>query len=86
MNKYKEKGFEHINLLGEDANVVRNNEAKLNRVIKNVCKKVGLDSDVIYTEQIGEEVINKKKKLYELIHTHIARHTFITLMCRSWDS
>ena len=83
LNKYKEKGFEHINLLGEDANVVRNNEAKLNRVIKNVCKKVGLDSDVIYTEQIGEEVINKKKKLYELIHTHIARHTFITLMCRS---
>lgn len=83
LNKYKEKGFEHINLLGEDASVVRNNEAKLNRVIKNVCKKVGLDSDVIYTEQIGEEVINKKKKLYELIHTHIARHTFITLMCRS---
>lgn len=82
LDKYKRKSFTHINLLVEDAKVIKSNEAKLNRVIKKVCEKVGLDSDVIYTEQIGEDVISKKKKLYELIHTHIARHTFITLMCR----
>ena len=54
----------------------------MNRTIKQVCKKVGLDSDVIYVEQIGEDIVEKKKKLFEMIHTHIARHTFITLMCR----
>lgn len=82
LERYKETGFKHIDLLTEDEKVVRRNEAKLNRTIKQVCKKVGLDSDVIYVEQIGEDVVEKKKKLFEMIHTHIARHTFITLMCR----
>ena len=82
LERYKQTGFKHIDLLIEDEKVVRRNEAKLNRTIKQVCKKVGLDSDVIYVEQIGEDVVEKKKKLFEMIHTHIARHTFITLMCR----
>ena len=82
LERYKQTGFEHIDLLIEDEKIVRRNEAKLNRTIKQVCKKVGLDSDVIYVEQIGEDVVEKKKKLFEMIHTHIARHTFITLMCR----
>lgn len=82
LEKYNQTGFKHIDLLVEDERVVRNNEAKLNRTIKQVCKKVGLDSDVIYVEQIGEDIVEKKKKLFEMIHTHIARHTFITLMCR----
>ena len=78
LERYKQTGFKHIDLLIEDEKIVRRNEAKLNRTIKQVCKKVGLDSDVIYVEQIGEDVVEKKKKLF----THIARHTFITLMCR----
>lgn len=82
LERYKQTGFKHIDLLIEDEKIVRRNEAKLNRTIKQVCKKVGLDSDVIYVEQIGEDVVEKKKKLFEMIHTHIARHTFITLMCR----
>ena len=82
LERYKETGFKYIDLLTEDERIVKKNEAKLNRTIKQVCEKAGLDSDINYVEQIGSNITKKRKKLFELIHTHIARHTFITLMCR----
>lgn len=82
LERYKETGFKYIDLLTEDERIVKKNEAKLNRTIKQVCEKAGLDSDINYVEQIGSNITKKRKKLFEMIHTHIARHTFITLMCR----
>ena len=82
LERYKETGFKYIDLLTEDERIVKKNEAKLNRTIKQVCEKAGLDSDINYVEQIGSNITKKRKKLFELIHTQTARHTFITLMCR----
>ena len=82
LERYKETGFKYIDLLTEDERIVKKNEAKLNRTIKQVCEKAGLDSDINYVEQIGSNITKKRKKLIELIHTQTARHTFITLMCR----
>jgi len=82
LERYKQTGFKHIDLLTEDEKVISRNEAKLNKTIKQVCKKAGLDSDINYVEQIGSNIVKKRKKLFELIHTQTARHTFITLMCR----
>lgn len=82
LERYKETGFKYIDLLTEDERIVKKNEAKLNRTIKQVCEKAGLDSDINYVEQIGGNITKKRKKLFELIHTQTARHTFITLMCR----
>ena len=82
LERYRQTGFKHIDLLAEDERVIIRNEAKLNKTIKQVCKKAGLDSDINYVEQIGSNIVKKRKKLFELIHTQTARHTFITLMCR----
>ena len=41
-----------------------------------------MTAEINYTIQIGDKVKNERKQLYELMHTHIARHTFITLMCK----
>lgn len=82
LGRYRQTGFEHIDLLAEDEKVIARNEVKLNKTIKEVCRKAGLDNDIDYVEQIGSKIITRRKKLFELIHTHTARHTFITLMCR----
>ena len=82
LGRYRQTGFEHIDLLAEDEKVIARNEVKLNKTIKEVCRKAGLDKDIDYVEQIGSKRIARRKKLFELIHTHTARHTFITLMCR----
>lgn len=82
LGRYRQTGFEHIDLLAEDEKVIARNEVKLNKTIKEVCRKAGLDNDIDYVEQIGSKIITRRKKQFELIHTHTARHTFITLMCR----
>lgn len=53
-----------------------------NRAIKAICKDVGLNEEIEYQEQKGANVGILKAPLYELIHSHTARHTFITIMCR----
>ena len=54
----------------------------INTDLKEVCRKAGLTTEINYTVQIGDKVKFERKPLYELMHTHIARHTFITLMCQ----
>lgn len=54
----------------------------LNKVIKIITDKAGLNRIVNYTEETVSGVSRVSKHLHELIHTHTARHTFITLMCR----
>ena len=81
LERYKETGFKYIDLLTEDERIVKKNEAKLNRTIKQVCEKAGLDSDINYVEQIGSNITKKRKKLFELIHTQTATaHTDTTMI------
>lgn len=55
-----------------------NNVAQLNKDLKMLAKDAGLDDPITYEEN----GIKKTKPLYELIHTHTARHSFVTIMCR----
>ena len=80
--KYRDKKFNHFNLFETDENKVRNSERMINTDLKKVCKKAGLTSEINYTVQIGDKVKSERKPLYLLMHTQIARHTFITLMCK----
>ena len=82
IEKYRNRSFKYYNLFETDEKKIINAERTVNSTIKEVCKKAGLTEDVGYTTQIGEELRFERKKLYELMHTHIARHTFITLMCK----
>lgn len=80
--KYRNKQFKYYNLFETDERRIKNIERTVNTDIKEVCKKAGLTSEVNFTIQKGDKLINERKQLYELMHTHIARHTFITLMCK----
>lgn len=55
---------------------------KLNNVIKRVAEKAGINRVVSYTEQKGGRKETKTAPLHELIHTHTARHTFVSIMAR----
>lgn len=82
LEKYRRNGFKYLSMMLNDAENKENRMADvLNITIKEICKKAGFNSNVTYTEQRGKEKIVLTKKMYELIHTHIARHTFITIMC-----
>ena len=72
--KYRNKGLKFYNILSDDEKVIDRAEDKLNQSIKRICKKAKLDSEINYVEQRGKNIIQKKEKLYKLIHTHIARH------------
>lgn len=80
--KYRTQGFQYFNLLSTDENVMKYARNSLNRTIKSVCKKADLDTEQNYVTQVGNRIIVQRRKLYELVHTQTARHTFITLMCK----
>ena len=82
IEKYRNKTFKYYNLFETNEKKIIIAERTVNSTIKKVCQKAGLTEDVGYTTQIGEELRFERKKLFELMHTHIARHTFITLMCK----
>ncbi|ADY37633.1 integrase family protein [Phocaeicola salanitronis DSM 18170] len=54
------------------------NVSQLNKDLKVLAKDAGLDDPITYEENS----VKKTKPLYELIHTHTARHSFVTIMCR----
>jgi len=53
-------------------------KSALNKTLREIVEKAGLDEPVTF-EYDG---VKQAKPLYELVHTHTARHTFITIMCR----
>ncbi len=53
-------------------------KSALNKSLRDIVKDAGLDETVAF-EYDG---VKQTKPLYELVHTHTARHTFITIMCR----
>jgi len=60
-------------------------EQKVNENIKKLGQLCGIDESVIVTRQVGEEPETKVYKKYELIKTHTARRTGITLMYLAED-
>lgn len=52
--------------------------SNLNAELRIIAEEAGLNTPVTFGDKDGKQV----KPLYELIHTHTARHTFITIMCR----
>lgn len=52
---------------------------KMNKYLKELCYKAELFEKVKVTEQKGNQVIEKVYQKYELVTTHTARRTFITL-------
>ncbi len=80
ISKYRTKQFQYFNLFEADEKKIVNNEMAINATIKEVCKKAGLTAEINFTIQVGDKIKSERKPLYQLMHTHIARHTFITLM------
>lgn len=50
----------------------------VNEALKEVAEQAGLDEPITYEEN----GIKQTQPLYKLLHTHTARHTFITILCR----
>ncbi len=48
--------------------------------IKRVCKKAGVNAEIMYERTIGTKVVKKRMKKYELVSTHTARRTGATNM------
>ena len=68
INKYTEKEIKYY----------KEKRSELNKELKVIAQEAGLDELVTYEEN-GTKYT---KPLYELLHTHSARHTFSTIMCR----
>ena len=97
LQRYAEKWFENIDidLLGQamDASDENDNDekinqkfrkmcAKYNRIIKLLGKKTHLDTYTPYVEQLGRRLINTNEVFWRLMHSHSARHSYITNMLR----
>ena len=52
--------------------------SNLNAELRIIAEEAGLNTPVTFGDKDGKQV----KPLFELVHTHTARHTFITIMCR----
>lgn len=76
LDKYKE-GLKYPVILER-----RTGSSMYNKVIKEICKDLGFNEEITYQEQRGTKIETIKVPLYELVHSHTARHTFITILCR----
>lgn len=89
LEKYRVEGFSFLNIetemnaeSGNDEQKSKSYSNRINECIKVICKNAGFNEKMTYTEQRGKKKTTVSKEFYELIHTHTARHTFITLMCK----
>ena len=85
--KYK-NGFKHFSALNymddseKQQSALKAYNAYLNITIRKVAEKAGLDRPVTYGEQVGVQKILRTEPLYKVMHTHPARHTFVSIMAR----
>lgn len=64
--------------IGKESKYYKERRTELNNDIRLIAQEAGLDEPITYEE----DGIKYTKPLYELLHTHTARHTFSTIMCR----
>lgn len=55
-------------------------EQKLNREIKKICRKAGIDTPITFEKTIGGKRVSKRLPKYKFITTHTARRTGASLM------
>lgn len=63
---------------GKQLKYYKERNSWVNTNLKKLLKIIGLNEAITYEEN-GQTIT---KPLYELVHTHTARHTFVTIMCR----
>ena len=95
--KYTEKCFEYIDfdLLGQamDASDEEDDDEKLNKKFRKMCKhynetikllgkKAKLDTLTQYVEQFGRKLTKANDVFWRLMHSHSARHSYITNMLK----
>ena len=71
INKYKDESYKDGKMFRVYAN------QKINELLKEAAKKVGLDREVVLIQYRGNTRIEKVKKFYEIIGCHDARRTFV---------
>lgn len=71
INKYKDEGYKDGKMFRVYAN------QKINELLKEAAKKVGLDREVVLIHYQGNTRIEEVKKFYEIIGCHDARRTFV---------
>lgn len=72
----------YLNLLLND-NIFIPSICTYNIYIKDICKLANLDEEVTISEKRAGKDIEKRKKKYDLISSHTARRTFITLSLKN---
>lgn len=87
--KYSKKGgfkfFRALNYLDDSERqqeLIKTYSQYLNNTIRKVAQKAGLDRPVTYGEQVGVKKTIQTEPLYKIMHTHTARHTFVSIMAR----
>ena len=80
VERYRTTGFVYFDLFNVKSK--SRLEEMFNNTIKEVGKIAGLNDDIEYTIQVGRDLKIENRPQYELLHSHISRHTFITLMCK----
>ena len=78
LNKYA------ISILAKypDNNLPVISNQKMNNYIKELCELAGIDDTITIVKYRGNKRIEETKKKFEIIGTHTARRTFITLSLR----
>lgn len=90
LRQVKTKNITEIPLIEKALNILKKYELyekplpvisnqKLNKYLKELCYKAELFDKVRVTEQKGNQTVEKVYQKYELVTTHTARRTFITL-------
>ena len=74
LKKYK-SGFKYIDTS------LKKDQDKINTSIKNIAAQAGLTTLQTYIQQFGYNREEITKRMCDRIHTHTARHSFITIMC-----
>lgn len=95
LQKYANNQFHYIdlNLLGEALDALDDNEEELknkfkrmceryNKAIKSIGKKAGFNTPTEYIEQFGRKLVPSKDVFWRMMHSHSARHSYITNMLR----
>lgn len=62
-----------------DNNIKYRHNSVTNEVLKEIARKAGITEECTYTKQTGEGIKQHKRKRYELITTHTARRSFVTI-------
>lgn len=71
IEKYKDQEYKHGKMFRVYAN------QKINKLLKEAAKKVGLDREVVLVHYQGNTRIEEVKKFYEIIGCHDGRRTFV---------